>query len=64
MTVRIRATPMKPKTGFARLMAPNGAVPRTTEQGIGGSTPKGTLHLSFQKYVTNALDRRPANPAK
>ena len=23
--VRIRATPMKPKTGFARLMAPNGA---------------------------------------
>ena len=25
MTVRIRATPMKPKNGFARLMAPNGA---------------------------------------
>ena len=24
---------------------------------------KGTLHLSFQN-VTNALDRRPANPAK
>ena len=25
---------------------------------------KGTLHLSFQKYVTNALDRCPANPVK